>query len=364
MADLRYVFSGGRYLRVNRLPPGTPTLPDIDPSGGGEVIPDYPYFKPTEDKVEFYLGDTPTEYTIYTFTNSDQEYILYNQTFYTKQQFYEQEGATSTPSQIIDLGWYNPELNLYWVKDDRKWYSSLPQPESKVDPSSVIPSYFSRDLPISSRLFYKEVPLISLYQIEEWETKEAYFTTSGSSATSDTVLLNTEGNQLYDSTGSKLRFGFDRNYILVRLVDSSGTEYESSSLPEHFIGVNHAAIGDLALFIDSTDSLSVLKVVYRERKATLFTGYLSADKTTPLTIGPWTSRRLYDDNGSYIAPTEEEDRITIAFYYSNGEQFRNIDPSVLCSIKEGFLQVGGASGVNLTIEKVEYTIQPKGGSNV
>ena len=105
--------------------PGTPTLPDIDPNGGGD-IPDYPYWKPTEDTISLYYGDVLNELHIYKYSEDNKQYFLYNNTFYTEDQLKQQQGFTETPSIPIPEGWYNPELDKYWITDKGGWYNEIP----------------------------------------------------------------------------------------------------------------------------------------------------------------------------------------------------------------------------------------------
>lgn len=119
-------FIGGKYIMNNRNLPGIPTLPDIDPSGGGGDIPDYPYWRPTEDIIILYYGDTQEEFHYYTYSENSSTYLLYQNTFYTVSQIRQEQGFTDTPSIPIPEGWYNPELDKYWITDKGGWYDEIP----------------------------------------------------------------------------------------------------------------------------------------------------------------------------------------------------------------------------------------------
>lgn len=118
-------FSGGLYIINNRDLPGVPTLPDIDPNGGGG-LPDYPYWKPTTQVKSLYYGDSLEEFHLYTYTEDTNTYFLYQNKFYTEAQLDQQEGFTETPSIPIPEGWYNPELDKYWITDKGGWYDEIP----------------------------------------------------------------------------------------------------------------------------------------------------------------------------------------------------------------------------------------------
>jgi hypothetical protein len=103
---------------------------------------------------------------------------------------------------------------------------------------------------------------------------------------------------------------------------------------------------------------NVVSLNYEKREAQLYTAWVSPSKLAK-TIEPNMTVNLYDDNGNQIAaPNPGPLRVVVVFYYNGGLKNSNFDgESVRIRVTDyGLIQIRTVE--RLTIEKVEYSIQP------
>lgn len=187
----------------------------------------------------------------------------------------------------------------------------------------------------------------------------AYFTTAGESATTDRTIGYTAWYGLYDAEGKTILLKPECEYTLLKFIAADGYEYNPNEstffYPQFHFGYTSNSEYILYLYLKVNVSRGFRQVVYRETPATLYTGYLTADKT-PGVAGPWSIAIIYDENGVQVPYGSSYPQIAVAYYYVNGERIYNGDAKVRVTDYGGSLAIGAQT--DITIEKIEYSIQP------
>ena len=190
----------------------------------------------------------------------------------------------------------------------------------------------------------------------------AYFTTQGEAATTNTTFT-TGYSSMYDPSGTRLSLEPEYEYKLEKFVTEEGLEMTPESMGTVLYSWNFSLTSNssfqLSLYHGMNGWWGARYVVYSKTKATLRTAYLNADKT-PQTVGPWSIKYLYDDNGNQINAGAAQMVDHVAYYYINGERFYNVNasgnPIVRMTTSGNKLQIGASS--NIVIDKVEFSTQP------
>lgn len=184
------------------------------------------------------------------------------------------------------------------------------------------------------------------------ETFIAYF----SSNKSPINLEYSTYYSLYDETGSKLILEPEKSYLPTKytLSDESEIEIPSTDATKTYFALTSNQNPELSIFHTSTTPLKgVASLVYEVQEAQLLTAWVSDDRSAQ-TVGPWSTRYLYDESGSQF-PIPQGSSV-VAYYYVNGEKIYNHDLFVRMSDSGGKLMIGAKA--DILIEKVEFNVQP------
>ena len=161
---------------------------------------------------------------------------------------------------------------------------------------------------------------------------------------------------VYDDNGTRIKIEPEKSYLPKKYVlsDESEVMIPSADATKTYFALTSNQDPSLAIYHTLSSSISnVASIVYENKPANLITAWVSNDKTAQ-TVGPWSPKFLYDEEGKRIAISQGLS--VVAYYYVNGEKIYNNDLYVRMSDSGGMLRIGAKADV--VIEKVEYSIQP------
>lgn len=161
---------------------------------------------------------------------------------------------------------------------------------------------------------------------------------------------------VYDENGTRIEIEPEKSYLPKKYIlsDDSEVMIPSADAAKTYFDMTSNQSPALSVYHTLTNNINnIVSLVYETRPANLITAWVSEDKTSQ-TVGPWSLKFLYDEEGKQIAISQGLS--VVAYYYVNGEKIYNNDLYVRMSESGGKLRVGAKADV--AIEKVEYSVQP------
>ena len=189
----------------------------------------------------------------------------------------------------------------------------------------------------------------------------AWFSGEGDKSTED-VLIPNGSFSVYDKDGNAIILDPKYIYTLKKFIKYDGEEMElpnSRYFPEIYTTTNSIYSLYIKFSIHPMYNVSYNKMLINKSLAPVFTGYVTTDKTSKTITS---SAPLYDEDGNQINISNLDhanQRIIVLYYYLNGTKYNNIvDNSLTIGCYTEVNPVSLRVQSSITIDKIEYTIQP------